>query len=111
MSEDILVTIKGNRGSPPALTTIANNVVVQLDKMQAVEAAGYESSEPHFTYTAYTTQLPVSDPQLLREGDLLIDTKTIDYTTNSLRQYRVIAEPESYPDFHWELICYRFRGH
>lgn len=110
MSEDITVTIKGQRGSPPTLTTIASNIVFQLDKMQAAEAVGFESSEPHFTFNAYTTQLPISDPQLLREGDLLIDTKVIDYTTNSLRQYRIISEPESFTDQHWELVAYRFRG-
>jgi len=110
MSEDITVTIKGQRGSPPVLTTIASGIVIQLDKVSAVEATGFQSAEPHYTYQAYTTQLPVSDPQLLREGDLLIDQKVIDPMTGTYRQYRIIADAEPFIDQHWEMMCFKWRG-
>lgn len=110
MSENIKATIKGYRGNPPVLTTIATNVDVQMDKMIAAEAVGYESAEPHFTYEAFTTSLPISDPQLVRQGDVVIDQNTVDSNTGTNRQYRIVSDPESFPDWHFEWINYRYRG-
>lgn len=109
MSEDIVCTIKGQRGSPPALTTIASNVLWQLDKRGAVESGGYSQAEPHYVYDGYTTQLPTNNPTLLLEGDLLIDQRVIDGSTGNYRQWRITDDPESFVD-HWEALLYRYRG-
>lgn len=105
MSEDIRINVI-RAGNP-----IASNVSVQLDKMEAQEAAFFEGSDPHFTYDAYTTSLPVSDPQLIQQDDHLVDQVVIDAVTGTNRVFRIIADPEVFPlDNHWEFTAVRYRG-
>jgi hypothetical protein len=87
-----------------------NSFLCQLDKMSPQEAGGYQGAEPHFTYEVFTTQLPIKDPQLVRQGDLLIDQVVIDSVTNTNRQFRIVSDPEPFLDGHWEMVAYRYRG-
>ena len=108
MSEYIYANI--TRGLNNAVS-VAANIFVQLDKLNAQEASGYQGSDPHFTYQMHTLQLPVNDLQLLQIGDQVIDTQVIDVKTNQLRQYRIISDPDPNTlNMSWRWVCTRQRG-
>lgn len=88
MSEFITASIQ--RGGT---TTIAKNIRIQVDKLGTQESASYIGIDPHFVYQMITKLLPISDPQLLRLGDLVIDQVTIDPKTSVGRRYRIISDP------------------
>lgn len=89
MSEFIMAaTVK--RGS----ATVAGPAKVQLDKMGLREAVDYGGSNPHFLYRMTTTQLPVGDVQLLRQGDQVIDPVVIDPKTLTNRFFIIVSDPE-----------------
>jgi len=92
-------------------TPIATNIVLQLDEMNALEAASYQGADPHFTYKVYTTMLPVGNPQLVQFRDYLIDQVVIDAVTNAPRKFLIIGEPKMHiADGHWQMVVTRMRG-
>lgn len=105
MSEDITV-VQMRAG----VQVYPKPFVVQLDKMDVREATYYKGADPHFTYTCFTTDLPISDPLLVRADDLLIDQNVTDPITQQKRQFRIRSEPEPLPDYHWEWVADRYRG-
>ena len=85
--------------------------MVQLDEMNALEAATYQGADPHFTYKAFTTMLPMGNPQLVLFRDHLIDQVVIDAITNAPRKFLIIGEPKIHTlDGHWQWVCTRMRG-
>lgn len=90
---------------------IAKNIMIQLDKLNAAEAVTYQGSDPHFTYRAYTSLLPMNNPQLVLFRDYLIDQVVNDAVTGLPRKYLIISDPEpnTLTGF-WGWICTRQRG-
>ena len=75
------------------------------------EAGGFEGgAEPHFTYDAYSAQIPISNTQLILQDDLIVDLVTNDSLTSKPRQWRIKNDAESFSDGHWELLVVRYRG-
>jgi hypothetical protein len=101
MSSDTYMTVK--RGGTPVSTIPP--FYVQIDNMSMAEAAYYGGASPYQRFAMYTTAI-----YDLRQEDLLIDTKNIDPKTNTLTQYRVISQPETFPDSHMELAADKVRG-
>lgn len=108
MSEDIRVNLQHEGiGS----TAYATNIICQLDKMPAAEAATYQGADPHFTYNVFTTLLPLNNPQFVLFRDLMIDQVVIDIVTSLPRQWRIIDEPNvDIIDGHWQWVAVRMRG-
>ena len=107
MSEEIRVNIVRAGVTKP----IAANLMVQLDKMSAAEAASYQGSDPHFTYNCYTTMLPMTGPQLVLFRDHMIDQVVNDAVTGTARTYLIISDPDPHTlDAHWQWVCVRMRG-
>jgi hypothetical protein len=91
-------------------TTISTTPIeVQLDLMTQQQAAAYGGAQsgegPYFRYWGATW-----DYITLQQGDLLTDTTQIDPLTGTYNRYRVIGQPEPYPDTHCELVCDRVIG-
>jgi len=104
MSYDLRVNLLRN-GS-----TYKSNIMMQLDKMNALEAASFQGADTHFTYTAITINLP-SIYGLVLFRDHMQDQVNIDPVTNALRVYLIISDPElHYIDGHWSFVCTRMRG-
>lgn len=84
-------------------------IEVQLDLMtqqQAMAYGGASSGEgPYFRYWGATW-----DFITLLQGDLLTDTVNVDPTTGLLKRYRIIGEPDPFPDTHTEFVCDRVIG-
>ena len=99
MSKDIFVSSKR------AGSTVISSLYLQLDNMSQVEAAYYGGAAPYFRYAAYALQ-----NYDVRQGDLLVDLNNIDPKTSAHTQYRVINDPEPFPDEHLELVVDRVRG-
>jgi len=107
MSEDASVQLF-RAGSQVAGTSTFQ---IQLDKLSPREEAFYSGADPHFTYDAFTTGLPTSDPFLVRLDDHLNDQVIIDPLTSVKRVFRIISDPEPFPiDGHWEMVVVRYRG-
>ena len=84
---------------------------MQLDKLSAAEAVTYQGADPHFTYRAITTMLPMNDPQLVLFRDHMVDQVTNDAITGAPRTYLIVGEPQMHTiDGHWEFIVTRMRG-
>jgi len=99
MSRDIFVSVAR------AGTTTIPSLYLQLDTMSQQEAAYYGGAAPYFRYAAYAL-----NNYDIRQGDLLSDLNTIDPKTNAHTQYRVINDPEPFPDEHLELVLDKTRG-
>lgn len=85
--------------------------MVQLDKVSAVEAASYQGADPHFTYKAFTTLLPMNNPQLVLFRDYMVDQVVLDALTNTPRTYLIVDDPDMHAiDGHWQWTCSRMRG-
>ena len=109
MSEDVtgkIVRLNANGTQ----TTIVARALFQLDKREMPESGGYEGAEPHFVYDAYSTQIPISNPQLILQDDLIVDLVTNDALTSKPRQWRIKNDPEAFQDWHWEFEAVRYRG-
>ncbi len=107
MSEIIRATITRAGVNLP----VASNIVIQLDKMQSVEAASYAGADPHFTYTAITTLIPINNPQAVLFRDHMVDQVVIDPVTKTNRTYLIVSDPE--PNIltgSWRWVCTRMRG-
>lgn len=106
MSSDIYVDIYrgGLQGAK-----VASNVYVQLDTMSQQEANYYQGSQPYFRFNAYIYQNIDLEFQ-----DMLVDTvnlepKTLPPNTRT-KQYRVINQPETFPDGHIQCDLDRYLG-
>jgi len=108
VSEDIYVNITGARSG--SIQTVATNILVQLDTVKAPETSTFQGSDPHFTYRAFTTMLPISNPELILSQDHMIDQYVIDPRTGLGRKYLITSDPTPFPDGHWEWRCTRQRG-
>jgi hypothetical protein len=103
MSEDVRCKIlRANVANP-----IAINTIIQISKMDPVEAASYQGSDPHFLYKAYTTLLPLNDPQLVMYRDHVVDQLIIDPITHTYRTWLIINDPSMdvvTGDWKWSVI-------
>lgn len=107
MSEDIRVSVTRAGVASP----IASHLPMQLDKLSVAEAASYQGSDPHFTYRAITTMLPMNDPQLILFRDHMVDEVTNDAITGDPRTYLIVGEPQMHTvTGQWEWVCTRMRG-
>jgi hypothetical protein len=79
---------------------------VQLDSMNPQQASYYGGAAPYFRYAAYILS-PMFD---IRQQDLLVDTVNSDPKTQTNKQYRIINDPEWFPDGHYELVVDRSDG-
>lgn len=107
MSEWIYVNILKSDAS----TVVAKNIYVQIDKLEAKEAAEYQAGDPHFTYRFYTRQLPTNNLALVQQKYYVIDQQNLDPITNQLRKFLIISDPT--PKrlvMEWSWIGYRYRG-
>jgi hypothetical protein len=102
MSQDIYVTIT-RKG-----TTIASNVLVQLDVMNPHLGKDYDGNHPFDFFEAYIYYLP-STTTVIR-GDEFTDTINTSPSTGSLTQYLVIGRPEPFPDGHVECVVNQYVG-
>lgn len=103
--------IYANIYKPDGTSVVAKNIYVQIDKMDAKEAAEYQGGDPHFTYRGYTRQLPTNNLNLVQQKYYVVDQQTIDPVTSQLRKYLIISDPE--PKrlmMEWQWIMYRYRG-
>lgn len=105
MSIDIQANVT-RAGSP----VTPSPITVQADLLSQQEARAYGGASagesPFFRYACYT-----EDGITLAQGDLLTDTTTIDPDTSSLRKYRIIGDPEPFPDDgHTEFVVDRIPG-
>ena len=90
---------------------IASQIPFQIDKIDAAEASTYQDADPHFTYKAYTTMLPLNNSQLVLFRDHMIDQTVIDAVTGVARKFLIIDDPEMHIiDGHWQCIITRMRG-
>jgi hypothetical protein len=102
MSDTRLSTLTLNRAS----VTLRTDVKAQIENMTQQEAAYWGGAGPHFRYWIFP--LAIYD---IEQGDQLIDPGNVDPKTNSgFREYRVIDDPEPFPDSHMELVADRVRG-
>jgi hypothetical protein len=81
------------------------SVYLQIDHMEPIEASYYGGSAPYFRYEAYA--LAILD---IRQSDLLVDLNNIDPKTGNKYQYRVVSDPETFPDQHTEMVIDRMVG-
>lgn len=92
-------------------TIYEKNIVVQLDKLNVLEAATYQGADPHFTYRVLTLLLPLTTPNLVLFRDHMQDQVIVDPITNQLRKYLIVSDPEMHElDGHWQWVCTRMRG-
>ncbi len=81
-------------------------IPVQVDNMSMQEAAYYGGVAPYFRYYSYV----LSTAYAFQYQDLLIDTTNTDPKTEQLTRYRVINDPEPFPDGHYELVLDKVVG-
>lgn len=84
---------------------VYTNIFLQMDNMGAMESSYYGGAAPYFRYNGY-----ILGNLTLYQGDLLVDLHNSDPKTGSATQYRIIDDPESFPDGHIEISCDRIRG-
>ena len=84
-------------------------IVIQSDLMNQQDAKAYGGAEagegPFFRYNQYT-EFPI----VLAQGDLLTDQNTIDPKTGTYMKWRIIGDPEVFPDGHTEFVSDRVIG-
>lgn len=105
MSKDI--SVQWFRGGFTASHLQSPDIIaMQLDNMNISEAAYYGGAQPYFRYSGYinTTLYP------FQYQDGLQDVANIDPRTGVLTRYRVISDPEPFPDNHYELALDRMVG-
>ena len=102
MSQDIYVNIT-RKG-----TTIASNVLVQVDVMSPHLARDYDDNHPFDLFEAYIYYLPPTTKVI--RGDTFTDTVNTSPSTGSLATYLVVGRPEPFPDGHVECVLNQFVG-
>lgn len=94
-----------------AVTVVAKNIYVQIEKVDAKEAMEYQGGDPHFTYHFATRMLPTNDLNLVQQKYYVIDIQNLDPVTGKLRKYLIINDPvPKRLMMAWEWIAYRYRG-
>lgn len=107
MAEDVICSITRASVAEP----IASNIVVQISKMNPLEAASYQGADPHFTYKCYTTMLPLNNPQLILFRDHVVDQVIIDAITGKPRTWLIISDPTiDVVTGDWKFAAVRMRG-
>lgn len=101
MSTDAYVTVKRGGKTVEAIPAFP----VQIDNMSQQESAFYGGAAPYQRYSIYSTVI-----YDVRQEDLLVDTQNINPKTGALKQYRVINDPEAFPDLHMEFVVDLYRG-
>lgn len=102
MSDSRLSTLTQSRAG----VTLRTDIKVQIENMSEQEAAYYGGAAPYFRYWIFPQA--IYDLEL---GDQLIDPFNADIkTTSGSREYRIISDPEPFPDSHMELVADRVRG-
>lgn len=87
-------------------TTLRTDVTSQIENMSQQEAAYYGGAGPYLRYWIYPQGI-----YDIEQGDQFIDPFNADTkTTSGYREYRVINDPEPFPDSHMELVADRVRG-
>ena len=71
---------------------IVSNIVVQISKMNPLEAA-QQGADPHFAYKAYTTMLPLGNPYLVQFQDHVVDQVFKDPITGTYRTWLIVSDP------------------
>jgi hypothetical protein len=106
MAEDVIAKIvRANVAKP-----IASNVVIQISKMNPLEAA-QQGADPHFTYKAYTTMLPLGNPYLVQFQDHVVDQAIIDPITHTYRTWLIVSDPNmDLITGDWKFSMTRMRG-
>lgn len=106
MAEDVIAKIvRANVANP-----IAQNIVIQISKMNPIEAAA-QGADPHFTYKAYTTMLPLGNPYLVQFQDHIVDEFITDPITGTYRKWLIISDPSmDLITGDWKCILERVRG-
>jgi hypothetical protein len=94
------------RASVPVNT---DPIYLQLDLMSIQDALAYGGASsgegPHFRYNGFTwTGIA------LLQGDKLTDTANTDPITSTNTAYRIIGDPEKFPDSHCEFVADRVIG-
>ena len=86
-----------------------DTVFCQLDLMSIQDAHAYGGASggegPHFRYNGFTWVAII-----LQQGDKLTDTVNVDATTGTNTVYRIIGDPEKFPDTHCEFVVDRVIG-
>jgi hypothetical protein len=102
----IYITTNVTRASEPVGT---KPIAVQLDLMNIQDAHAYGGASggegPYFRYNGFTW-----GGLVLLQGDKLTDTVNQDPTTGTYTAYRIIGDPERFPDSHYEFVCDRVIG-
>ena len=78
--------------------------------MNPLEAA-QQGADPHFSYKAYTTMLPLGNPYLVQFQDHVVDLVYKDPITQDYRKWLIVSDPNMdviTGDFKW--ACERVRG-
>jgi hypothetical protein len=101
------VTVQWFRGGFNGTHLQSPDVIpLQVDNMSAGESAYYGGTAPYFRYNGYVNTLTY----LFQYQDGLQDTTNIDPKTGMLTRYRIINDPESFTDGHYELVLDRVVG-
>lgn len=89
--------------------TITFGIPVQIDNM-SVEEAHYYIGKADSPFDAFNAYVVWGTPDI-RRLDLLVDPANPDPDNYSRpTQYRVVGNPDPYPDGHLELKIVRFKG-
>ncbi len=102
----IYITANVTRATAPVGSS---SIFCQLDLMDIQDAHAYGGASggesPYFRYNGFTW-----GGLTLLQGDKLTDTTNTDPKTNTNTVYRIIGDPESFPDSHWEFVADRVIG-
>lgn len=99
-SGDIMATVL--RGGTQQIT---QHLYVQLDLMSQKEASYHGGEAPYMRYAGYALTAVA-----MQYRDLLQDEANTDPLSGAKRRYRVISDPEYFPDGHVELVLDRVLG-
>jgi len=102
----VYVSVNFTRAATPLN---ASPIWIQLDLMTQQQAAAYGGASageaPYFRYKGFLPSLVV-----LAQGDLCTDTINIDPLTGTFKKYRLIGDPNPFPNGHTEIVVDRYIG-
>lgn len=83
---------------------------MQVSKANPLEAAQM-GADPHFAYKGYTTMLPMSNPNLVRFQDHIVDQVIIDPITETYREWLIVSDTNmDVITGDWKFALERVRG-
>lgn len=85
------------------------SIAVQIDVMKPDEANFFHGAEPYFSFWM-RTRGPIPSTWVIRQSDLMTDTRNIDPLTNANTVYRVAGDPSPYWKSYWRIPVELFRG-